>query len=88
MSDEKTLREELAALLDEQFENWQWDSLAHGMSAGRYVAPMVIDRWLAQVKAEAWDEGARWSAVEAGAVDEKTSHFWLAPGDNPYREVE
>jgi hypothetical protein len=35
-------RKALAVLLDEQFGNWQWDSLAHGMTAGRYVAPMVL----------------------------------------------
>lgn len=36
-------RDKLAKLLDEQFGNFQWDSLAHGMTAGQYVAPMVLD---------------------------------------------
>ena len=35
-------REALATLLDEQFVNWQWDSVAPEMSLGEYVAPMVL----------------------------------------------
>lgn len=38
-----TERETLADLLDEQFTNWQWDSLAHGLSAGQYVAQTVLE---------------------------------------------
>jgi hypothetical protein len=45
-----------------------------------------FDRWLAGVKAEVWDEGALWAAVECGAVDDEKNQ-WLAIGENPYREV-
>ncbi len=41
---------------------------------------------LQAVKAAAWDEGAKWAAVECGAIrDERNG--WIAPGDNPYRAV-
>ena len=39
---------------------------------------------LTQVKAQVWDEGARWAAVECGVIDEDEP--WLTPSDNPYRE--
>lgn len=46
-------------------------------------------RWLAehdrQLAERAWDEGARWAAVECGAIDDEREE-WLAPGDNPYIE--
>ncbi len=46
-------------------------------------------KWLAehdrQVAERAWDEGARWAAVECGAIDDERQ-AWIAPGDNPYRE--
>lgn len=44
------VREALAALIDEQHGNWQWDSLAHGVSAGRYIAPMVLNRFTVSPK--------------------------------------
>lgn len=45
-----------------------------------------FDRWLAAEKAEAWDEGALWSAVECGAIpDERVQ--WLTASENPYREA-
>lgn len=34
--------------------------------------------------ARAWDEGAKWAAVECGAIESESVAF-LAPGDNPYR---
>jgi hypothetical protein len=43
-----------------------------------------FDRWLASVKADAFDEGALWSAVECGAISNEQNGF-LAPGDNPWR---
>ena len=49
------------------------------------------DSWLAehdrQVAERAWDEGARWAAVECGAVDNERQ-AWIAPGDNPYTKGE
>jgi hypothetical protein len=46
-----------------------------------------FDRWLASVKADVWDEGALWSAIECGAISNEHNDF-LAPGDNPYRGAE
>ena len=50
-----------------------------------------FDRWLAErdrlVAERAWEEGARWAAVEFGRdafVDE--SRVGLVPSDNPYRK--
>jgi hypothetical protein len=49
-----------------------------------------FDRWLAkhdaEVKAEAWDEGALYAAVECNAIDDQ-SEPWIATRENPYREV-
>lgn len=46
-----------------------------------------FDRWLASVKAEAWDEGHH-----AGRLNETyrdhTRNFWRTPPTNPYREQE
>ena len=51
----------------------------------------AFDRWLVEhdrlVAERAWDEGARWAAVEFGRdafVDE--SRVGLVPSDNPYRK--
>lgn len=35
--------------------------------------------------AQVWDEGAKWAAVELGAIPNECA-AWLASGDNPYRE--
>lgn len=43
------------------------------------------DRFIASVRAQAWDEGALWAAVECGAIAHERQP-WLAPGDNPYRK--
>src|SRR5699024_411690 len=46
-------------------------------------------RWLATVKAEAWQEGALWAAAECGVIEpDCPPEQWLTPGDNPYREQE
>jgi hypothetical protein len=39
---------------------------------------------LVVAKADAWDEGAKWAAVECGAIADERNEF-LVPGDNPYR---
>lgn len=44
-----------------------------------------FERWLASVKAEAWQEGALWAAVEIGTISHADA-AWLTPGDNPYRK--
>lgn len=43
-----------------------------------------FNRWLASVRADAWDEGAQWAAVELGAI-KRVENQWVAPTDNPYR---
>ena len=36
------------------------------------------------IKADAWDKGARWAAVESGGIP--SEHVpWIVPDDNPYR---
>ena len=45
----------------------------------RYVTDAEFDRWLAEVKADAWDEG--W----LHNVDDR---IWSSLHDNPYREVD
>ena len=36
------------------------------------------------IKADAWDKGARWAAVESGVIP--SEHVpWIVPDDNPYR---
>lgn len=42
-------------------------------------------KMIRDAKAEAWDEGARWAAVECRAL-ETEDEPWLTPSDNPYRE--
>lgn len=49
-----------------------------------FAAGLEFDRWLASMKAEAWDEGAKWAAVECEAITTEGA-AWIAPGDNPYR---
>ena len=61
-------------------------------SAGEHLEE--FDRWLAThdaevikaAKSEAWEEGAKWAAVECGAIDNEANE-WLAPGDNPYLDT-
>lgn len=54
---------------------------------------ILASKWLRdhedRVKAAAWEEGARWAAVEFSGDDryERGAGF-LAPGDNPYTEGE
>lgn len=63
-----------------------WNSDSHGTrhSDLRDILDTTPTDALRQVKAEAWDEGAKWAAVECGAIrDEAVA--WLTPGDNPYR---
>lgn len=64
-------------------------SIANCISMDR--AGREFDRWLAehdrQVAERAWEEGARWAAVEFGkdaSMDE--SQVGLVPSDNPYRK--
>ncbi|HLS03087.1 MAG TPA: hypothetical protein VK054_14115 [Beutenbergiaceae bacterium] len=48
-----------------------------------------FERWLASVKAAAWQEGALWAAAECGVIEpDCPPEQWLTPGDNPYREQE
>ena len=47
------------------------------------------ESWLAEhdrkKQAQAWEEGAKWAAVEAGATRDERNN-WLVPSDNPYRQ--
>ena len=48
-----------------------------------------FDRWLAEVKAEAWEEGCRWGAVEFQTLDGKLyeeDKVQVTDADNPYRQ--
>lgn len=47
-----------------------------------------FDRWLAEVKAEAWEEGCRWGAVEFQTLEAKLEDedkVQVTDADNPYR---
>ena len=44
-----------------------------------------LPAWLTKMKAEAWEKGALWAAVECGAIRDERE-FWLEPGDNPYTD--
>lgn len=41
------------------------------------------DRLITHARREAWTDGARWAAVECGAIPHE-GVAWLAPGDNPH----
>lgn len=45
-----------------------------------------ISELIKGIKADAWDKGARWAAVECGEIDLEV-HPWLVPEDNPYRKA-
>ena len=92
MSDE---RETLARLIDA--DAWREPILpetfrALEREASEYRADEILSSdWLfehdRQVAERAWEEGARWAAVEFGkdaSVDE--SQVGLVPSDNPYRK--
>ena len=48
-----------------------------------------FDRWLAEVKAQAWEEGCRWGAVEFQSLERKLydeDKVEVTDADNPYRQ--
>lgn len=49
--------------------------------AGR-IADELLPLHLSAI-AQAWEQGAKWAAVECGAI-ESEQVGWLVPGDNPY----
>lgn len=51
----------------------------------------LFDRWLNEVKAQAWEEGCRWGAVEFQTLDGKLydeDKVQVTDADNPYRQEE
>lgn len=61
---------------------------AISITAAREAADAILaSEIIRRIKAEAWEEGALWSAVECGAIKQETQGF-LAPSDNPYRTEE
>jgi hypothetical protein len=79
---EPTPRESLSEALSRVFEMGTLPNFLR--EADALLADPDFCRWLASVKADAWDEGALWSAVECGAIRNEQNSF-LAPGDNPWR---
>ena len=57
-----------------------FELLADALEAATTISELIV------AKAEAWDEGAIWAAVECNAIDDETQP-WIADGDNPYREA-
>ena len=52
-------------------------------------AAKVFDGWVRNLQSEAWDEGARWGAVEfqsLGGQIRDESQVNLVAGENPYRK--
>ena len=79
-----------AIVLTAMGDAWS-DSEEYSALPGVTADLLLTSDWLAerdrQVAERAWEEGARWAAVEFGKdafVDE--SQVGLVPPDNPYRE--
>lgn len=63
------------------------DQVAWPCPTGRILSSVpadVLRERDRQVAERAWDEGARWAAVECAAIDDERQ-AWITPGDNPYR---
>ena len=63
----------------------------NGAREQRRIAGDIFDRWMTEhdrlVAERAWEEGARWAAVEFGKDDSMDeSRVGLVPSDNPYRK--
>lgn len=88
MSDERAAVSEI--VLTAMGDAWS-DSEEYSALPGVTADLLLTSDWLAerdrQVAERAWAEGARWAAVECGAVDDERQ-VWLAPGDNPYTKGE
>ena len=59
-----------------------------GSKIAWYVSPDEFDRWLAEVKAEAWEEGAIWQRANAVPDDRRMRARFVGElqAVNPYRE--
>lgn len=44
-----------------------------------------VSELVRSIKADAWDSGALWAAVECGVIPTERTR-WLCGGDNPYRD--
>ena len=62
---------------------------AHSLGSGALAEALLpfLAEHDRQVAERAWDEGARWAAVECGAIDDERQ-AWIAPGDNPHTKGE
>lgn len=69
------------------FVFWYW--FGYSSAKRKYRVSMeditAYREQLREAKAEAWDEGALWAAVECRAIEDE-NEVWLTSGDNPYRE--
>lgn len=68
-------------------EFWSYMNNNYGSSVWGRVEDgiLAVEAEMRKQLAEAWEEGARWAAVECRAV-ETEDEPWLTPSDNPYRE--
>lgn len=97
----ETIREELARwlykhadvgtpIVDEVTETlserpWEWLTATSREHYSAKADELLGSAVVARIRAEAWDQGARWAAVECDAL--KTEHaVFIAAGDNPYRD--
>jgi hypothetical protein len=90
MSDTREPNDDAMILAREQA--WRTFRDAHPRMNIPYALPLFFGGWDAarasqpEALAEAWDEGARWAAVEMGVYPNE-SQQWLVPSDNPYRKA-
>lgn len=87
MSEYTPTTEEVRELIVAGHENQYRDELGNitGASYGE-----GFDRWLAEVKAQAWEEGCRWGAVEFQTLEAKLEDedkVQVTDADNPYKKV-
>jgi hypothetical protein len=50
-----------------------------------YADHILGSDFIKRIRADVWDEGALWAAVECGAIPHE-GVGWLGTDDNPYRE--
>lgn len=92
MSDYKPTDEQIEALENEVvFARDAYPRLPDDISSIELVETLVISpafqSILRAVAAEAWDEGAKWGALEvAGLPGSDPEYVQIKPGRNPYRE--
>lgn len=68
------LREKVAQTIDKELDG------DCGYGVGEYLADALMSLFAA-----AWEDGARWGAVDFGHIEDE-DRVQLVPGDNPYRK--